>query len=789
MATLTSKLILELVDRATGPARAVAAAVNKLTAMQARNTAALATAQSQMVGAVAAAYGLAHAISAPIRSAVGLESVMADIAKVTSFSDDALKGFENTLRKMAVDEIPLAVEELGRLSANAAQGGVPEVDLADFTRLTAKAAVAWGMTGDQAGEALAKIRTALNLSNTDLFKYADAINHLSDRTAASAPDMVDFSRRVSAQGEFFGFAAKDTLAFGAAMISAGAQSDVAATSFRNMGKALTAGDGAKKSLRAAYKDLGLDPVKTAKRMQKDAVRTTIDVIERISKLPKWKQASVMSDFFGDEARALAPLLARVEMLKEALGLVSDETKYAGSVSKEFESRSKTTANALQLFKNRVNELGISVGSALLPPLNDALGILGPMALRLADWADKHPALTRAVVMTTAGLIGLRIAGIAAKWGLLWMWGGALAVAKGALLGVAAASKVAAFALLPFGAAFRAARTAMIGFAAASAILGTGGALRMAGAAMLGLLNPIRLVAGAFRLLTVALIGTGVGAALVAIGAAGTFIYNNWSGIKAMFGGIGEGIMTALKPVMPAVQPVVDGFGWLADKVSALLGPLNASNESWRAFGVEIGTTIGGAITTVIQKVQELIGWFAALPGRINEAAAGLYDVGANLLGQLWEGMKAKLGELLEWVSSIPGKIKGAIGGLGSAAPAAAASAAAAPAVEGARAAGGPVRAGMAYLVGERGPELFRPSYSGAISSTADTVRMIKANAMAGAARHSAGGGNSTTVHVGGIHVQAAPGQSPEAIAAAVERRLSEKLAALSRASYSDGAYE
>ena len=42
-------------------------------------------------------------------------------------------------------------------------------------------------------------------------------------------------------------------------------------------------------------------------------------------------------------------------------------------------------------------------------------------------------------------------------------------------------------------------------------------------------------------------------------------------------------------------------------------------------------------------------------------------------------------------------------------------------------------------------------------------------------------------NVGGIHVQAAPGQSAEQIAEAVERKFSAKLAALSRGAYSDGA--
>jgi hypothetical protein len=99
-----------------------------------------------------------------------------------------------------------------------------------------------------------------------------------------------------------------------------------------------------------------------------------------------------------------------------------------------------------------------------------------------------------------------------------------------------------------------------------------------------------------------------------------------------------------------------------------------------------------------------------------------------------------------------------------------------------RALGGPVRSGGTYLVGERGPELFRSPASGHISSTLDTVRSIKANALAGAR------GGSMSVNVGGIHIQASAGQSPEAIAAAVERRLSEKLSAMSRGAFSDGVY-
>lgn len=49
-------------------------------------------------------------------------------------------------------------------------------------------------------------------------------------------------------------------------------------------------------------------------------------------------------------------------------------------------------------------------------------------------------------------------------------------------------------------------------------------------------------------------------------------------------------------------------------------------------------------------------------------------------------------------------------------------------VAGARAAGGPVEAGSAYLVGENGPELFVPGQSGAISPNAKPSVTLNVNA-------------------------------------------------------------
>jgi hypothetical protein len=171
-------------------------------------------------------------------------------------------------------------------------------------------------------------------------------------------------------------------------------------------------------------------------------------------------------------------------------------------------------------------------------------------------------------------------------------------------------------------------------------------------------------------------------------------------------------------------------------------------------------------------------------------AADWTGLGAVIGAAIWNGIKSQMGNLMSFLWNGPaggnpfGKAVTGMKNGPDGAPAAAGADPNRPSVPiSKRALGGPVRSGGMYLVGERGPELFRAASSGHISSTLNTVRAIKSQALAGARS-----GGSMSVNVGGIHVQGAPGQSPEAIAAAVERQLSAKLNALSRGAFSDGVY-
>ena len=739
MTTITSKLIVALVDQLSAPARGVTRVVRDLQTASRANAMRMNEMRGQMVDAAGAAYLLARALANPIGKAVEFESAMADVAKVSSFDGAGIRAFGDDLRKLSTSEIPMAVTELAALAENAAAAGIGDSDLLEFTRGTAKAALAWGVTGGQAGDDLAKIREALRLTIDETMLYADAINHLSDKTASTAPDLTEFTRRVASQGEFFGYSKEETLALGSAMISAGAETEVASTSFRNMGRALTKGASATKAQRTAFKALGLDAGKVAKGMQDDAVGTTMEVIKRLGQLPKEMQAATMGDLFGDEARALAPLMANTESLERTLGYVADATDYAGSVNAEFGKRAATTEFAMQRLKNQVDGVALAIGNALLPAINGVANAVGPVLIAMADWAAANPQVVQAIVAIVGGLVALRVASIGARWAFLFLKGGLI---DGALV------------------------------------------LAKSAATMLGLINPMNQVKGAAIVLRGALLFSGVGLVLAAVAAAGLWIYNNWSGLTAFFEGFGKAFMGAIEPIMPVLQPVIDAGAAMVAWVTDLLGPIEASNTEWASWGETVGGAVAAAVLAVVNKGAEIVAWFAALPSAITTAVAGMSTVGTQIMQAIWDGIKTKFNEALAWFASWPQQILNAIGTIDlskaftgmmpNLGPITAPvqgngghtlyPVGQAPGIAGARAAGGAVKGGSTYLVGEHGPELVTPGRNGYVHTAGATAGLMGGGGQSGAA----------SISIGDIIVQGA--ENPERTAELVMARLQQLLA-------------
>lgn len=401
-------LRLSLVDQVTDRAKIISNSLKKLDGALQRFNQRSEAANAAFRSSIFEAGVFAAALSQPIRAAARLEDAMADVRKVSGLGDEELQKFRNQIIQLS-RETPMAAEELAGLAAELAAAGVPDSDLLEMTKLVSRVGVAFNITGEEAGENLGKIRAALGMSTAELTAFADQVNALSDATASQAPDLLDFMKRMGALGKQYGFTSDQVLAFGSAMISAGATSETAATGFQAVGRALIKGTAATKGQITAFDRLGLTSEDVAKGMAKDALGTVEDVFRRIRELPDHERGAIVNMLFGDEAKTAVALIENTNLLAGSLKVLADQGLVSGSVLREFNTRIGTTSGKMKMLRNRVMAAGIAFGNALLPSVGKTADALGPLADQASRFIETNQEMVARLTKVSAGMIAARVA--------------------------------------------------------------------------------------------------------------------------------------------------------------------------------------------------------------------------------------------------------------------------------------------------------------------------------------------------------------------------------------------
>lgn len=285
------------------------------------------------------------------------------------------------------------------------------------------------------------------------------------------------------------------------------------------------------------------------------------------------------------------------------------------------------------------------------------------------------------------------------------------------------------------------------------------------------------IKAAFESVDWAGIGTVVMAALTAVALDASGIAQNIYGE----------ISTALAGVdwSAAGATIARGLFELASDGAALIRDLIASLAT--SAGSADWTRVGEAVRAGVLSFTSAVGEFAQ--GFFDELAVAFSEVD-------WAALGLTIGEgILAGIKAIGGAIRDYFIGLfqvpeinwSALNPFAGDDE---PAVEGARARGGPVHGGKTYLVGEEGPELFTPGASGFVTPNhalpalgVGVASVMDPGLMARFAASAAGAtinNNNNSTNFGGVTINA-PGGDANSIADAFERRFAENLSRHNRA--------
>jgi TP901 family phage tail tape measure protein len=334
---------------------------------------------------------------------------MADVKKVVEFeSPEQFAEMGKQIVGMS-KHLPMAARDIAAIVASGGQAGLARDELTRFAEDAVKMGVAFDQTADESGTMMAKWRTSFRMGQKEVVDLADKINFLSNNGAATAKQISSIVTNIGPLGEVAGLASGEIAAMGATLAGIGISEDQAATGMKNFMLAMTAGNAATNKQKQVFKALRLDAEQISIGMQQDAKGTMLKVMQAISQVDTAKQAGVLQQLFGKESiTAISPMLTNLDLLKKYFDLVADETQYAGSMQAEFKARAATTANSMQLLRNRVAALGITVGNILLPAVNEFLEFAGPIVDWVTDFAGANPWLIKGLVGAAIAFGALRL---------------------------------------------------------------------------------------------------------------------------------------------------------------------------------------------------------------------------------------------------------------------------------------------------------------------------------------------------------------------------------------------
>lgn len=556
---------------------------------------------------------LAAPLIAATKAAVDFESAMADVRKVVDFdTPQQFAQMNEDVLKLSTN-LPMAADDIAKIVAAGGQAGIARQDLMQFAEDAVKMGVAFDVTAEQAGDMMAKWRSAFKLNQQDVVALADKINYLGNTTAASAPLISDVVTRIGPLGEIGGVASGEIAALGASMIATGVQSDVAATGIKNLILGMTAGEGATKSQAAAFQQLGFDAADMAKKMQTDAKGAIMDVFRALQALPKDQQASVLADLFGKESiGAIAPLLTNLDALESNFKKVGDASQYAGSMEAEYQARSRTTANQLQLAKNAIVAVGIGLGSALLPAINGVLNAVIPVVSAFANWAQQNQGIVQTIVALAASFAGVLLAArsiLAIRAGFNMLKETAnlfFTVNKNGetvLRGSATASKLFHAGLNGLGAAFRAAATGARALALAlmaNPIIAIVAVIIAVVAAIIYFWNTNE----QFRAAVIAIWNNIVSFGMSLFSALAAFFTGVWNGLVAIATAVWSGIMTVATMAVSVIMDIISAFGAFFTGVwNGCLAIASAVWDAISSFVSAAASVIEGIISALVDYIS------------------------------------------------------------------------------------------------------------------------------------------------------------------------------------------
>lgn len=396
------------------------------------------------------------------KAAIDFESAFAGVRKTVDATESQFKELERGIRDMAM-RLPASTTEIAKVAEASVQLGVKREGIMKFTETMIKLGTTTNLSADEAATSLARMANIMGVATEDFDRMGATVVALGNAGASTEQDIVSMALRLAGAGKTVGLSTAQVLGFANALSSVGIEAEAGGSAISRVMieiKNQVASGG--EHLKTFASVAGMSAEAFTEKFNKDAAGAIVSFVEGLGRMQASGQNvfPVLDQLGLSEVRVRDALLRASnagDLFRQSLELGSQSWKENTALNKEAAERYKTVASQIQLLRNQLSEVAISIGQGLVPAIQSAMRNLKPFLDTLKEGAAKFAGMDKAT-QDSYIKIGLFAAAIGPVIKL---------VAKLALgiTGLIALGKAAALAFVGAGggaAGFGAALTALVG---------------------------------------------------------------------------------------------------------------------------------------------------------------------------------------------------------------------------------------------------------------------------------------------------------------------------------------
>lgn len=352
--------------------------------------------------------GAVGALGLATKSAIDFESAFAGVEKTVDGTTEQMDSLKQGIRDMAL-EIPASTTEIAAVAEAAGQLGIETDNVLEFTETMVNMGVATNLSADEAATSLARFANITGMSQKDFDRLGSTIVALGNNFATTEREITDMSLNLASAGTQIGLSEAEIAGLATALSSVGLEAQGGGTAFSKlMVEMQLAVETGSDSLEDFARVAGLTTEEFKEMFKSDPAGALQEFIGGLNESGEAGESAIkiLDDMGITETRLRDALLRSAgasDVFSNAIKVGTEAWEENTALSEEAAKRYATTESQIKLFKNTIADLGITLGSVILPILNDVIKVVGKWVARFSNASPVVQKLTVGITAFVAAL--------------------------------------------------------------------------------------------------------------------------------------------------------------------------------------------------------------------------------------------------------------------------------------------------------------------------------------------------------------------------------------------------